>query len=316
MTSVSIIVPVYNTEKYLRKCLDSLVNQTLYNIEILVVNDGSTDNSQSIIDEYKAKYPIIKALKKENGGLSDARNYAFSHVKGEYIGFVDSDDYVENNMFEKMYNVAKQNNLDIVECNFTWEYPKKSKVDYGQKYINYDEFYLFGRVMACNKIFRTSAIKENKITFPVGLRYEDIEFFYKLTPYVTNTTLVEDSLYHYVQRNNSIINNQNAKTEDIFVILDDLVSFYKEKNIYQKYIYNLEYLYIRFLMGSSFLRMVKIKDRKTRKKLLEKSFNELNEKYPNWKENKLLEIKSKKNFYYKTINKFTFKIYSFIFRFI
>ena len=316
MINVSIIVPVYNTEKYLKKCLDSLVNQTIKNIEILIVNDGATDNSQKIINEYTEKYSVIKCLNKKNGGLSDARNYAIPYVSGEYIGFVDSDDYVDLNMYEKMYNLAKEKNLDIVECNFIWEYPNKTKNDTGKKYFNENDYFVYGRVMACNKIIKSSIVKNNNIKFPIGLRYEDIEFFYKLIPYIKNYDLIENYFYHYMQRENSIVNNQNIKTGDIFLILNNLINYYKENKIYEKYIINIEYLYIRFLLGSSFLRITKIKDKKIRKKLLNNSINELYNKFPKWKKNKLLKINTKKNIYYRTINKFTFKIYSLIFKFI
>jgi len=317
MVKVSIIVPVYNTENYLKKCLDSLVNQTLENIEILIVNDGSTDNSQKIIDEYKELYSNkIKIFNKSNGGLSDARNFAIPHTTGEYIGFVDSDDYIELDMFEKMYALAKTKNLDLVECNFNWEYPNKIKIDYGIDYLEKKDFFLFGRVMVCNKLFKTSIIKDNNITFSKSLNYEDIEFFYNLIPYINNYSLINNSFYHYIQRDNSIINNQTKKTADIFIILNNIINFYKSNNLFDIYKTELEYLYIRFLLGSSFLRIVKIKDKNLRKELLNKSINELYSTFPNWKENKLLKIKSKKNIYYKTINKFTFKIYSFIFKFI
>ena len=107
MYKVSVIIPVYNTEQYLNKCLDSLVNQTLKDIEIILINDGSTDNSQNIIDEYSAKYPDkIKSFIKENGGQATARNLGITKATGEYIGFVDSDDWIELNMYEELYNKA------------------------------------------------------------------------------------------------------------------------------------------------------------------------------------------------------------------
>ena len=316
MVDVSIIVPVYNTEKYLNKCLNSLVNQTLKNIEILVVNDGSTDNSQKIIDEFTSKYSNVKSFIKENGGLSDARNYAIPHALGEYIGFVDSDDFVDDTMFEKMFNTAKEKNIDLVECNFIWEYPNKSTKDNGTNLLNTSDYFLYGRVMACNKLFKSSILKENNIKFPKGLKYEDVEFYYTLIPYINSHALVKDYFYHYIQRDTSLVNNQNEKTADIFKILNNVLEFYKNHNLYEKYEKELEYLYIRFLMGSSFLRIVKIKDKALRKDLLNKSYLELNNKFPNWKQNELLNIKSKKNTYYKSINKSTYKFYSFIFRFI
>lgn len=317
MPKVSIIVPVYNTEKYLEKCLNSLVKQSLDDTEIIIVNDGSIDNSEIIVNKFKQDYPNkIVYLKKENGGLSDARNYGLAYANSEYVGFVDSDDYVELNMFEKLYTLAKEKNADLVECNFIWEYPNKTKIDYGFNYLNKKDFFLFGRVMVCNKLFKTSIIKNNNIVFPKSLNYEDIEFFYKLIPYINNYCLIDDIFYHYMQRENSIINNQNEKTADIFIILNNIVNFYESNNLFDIYKTELEYLFIRFLLGSSFLRMVKIKDKKLRKELLNKSINNLYSIFPNWKKNKLLKIKNKKNIYYKTVNKFTFKIYSFIFKFI
>lgn len=278
---------------------------------------GSTDSSVSAINEFNNKYPNkIIYLKKENGGLSDARNYALPYVNGEYIAFIDSDDYVELNMLEKMYNLAIKQNLDLVECNFIWKYPNKIKYDYGHKYSNIQDFFMFGRVMACNKLFKSSIIKNNNLQFPVGLRYEDIEFFYKYILYVKKSDLIAEPLYNYIQRDNSIINKQNEKNEDIFTILNNIINFYKLNNLYNKYKEELEYLNIRFLLGSSFLRIVKIRDKNIRKKLLNKTIRKLYNTFPDWKHNKLLKINNKKNIYYRTINKFTFKIYSFIFKFI
>ena len=135
MPKVSVIVPVYNVEEYLERCLDSLVNQTLKDIEIIIVNDGSTDGSKEIIQKYLNKYKNIVYLEKENGGLSSARNYGIPYAKGEYIGFVDSDDYVELTMYEKMYNKAIEEKSDMVECDFIWEYPNKKR--YYRKNKNY-----------------------------------------------------------------------------------------------------------------------------------------------------------------------------------
>ncbi len=118
MKKVSVIVPVYNVERYLEKCLNSLVNQTLAEIEIIVVNDGSEDNSKKIIDDFQQKYPlIIRPFSKENGGLSDARNFGLAKATGEFVGFVDSDDYVSETMFEEMYQLAKKHSAEMVICN-------------------------------------------------------------------------------------------------------------------------------------------------------------------------------------------------------
>lgn len=314
MKRISIIVPVYNTEKYLDKCLESLVNQTIDDIEIIIINDGSTDNSSKIIEKFVNLYPEkIKAFTKINGGLSDTRNYGIKKAVGEFIAFVDSDDYVDKNMYETMYEIAKKENADFVECDFSWAFTNHEKKDIGKIYKIFDDYFVYGRVMMCNKIFKKKIITENNILFPNNLNYEDIEFFYKFILHTKKSNKVNRIFYYYNQRENSIINIQTAKNTDIITILQNVVNYYKQLNVYDKYKSELEYLYIRLLLGSSFLRIIKIKDKKIKKELLEKNFNELNTKFPKWKNNNLLKkYKTKKNLYYKTINNFTYKVYALI----
>ena len=164
MIKISVIVPVYNVENYLRKCLYSLVNQTLQEIEILMVNDGSTDHSQEIIDEFQTDFPLkIKAFKKENGGLSDARNFGIAQAKGEYFGFVDSDDEVSPGMFEEMYHLAKKHDAEMVICNLQ-KVNEKGKIirklpqipNMPEKIFLRENFSVFSDIsyFACNKIFK------------------------------------------------------------------------------------------------------------------------------------------------------------------
>ena len=115
---LSIIVPIYNVEQYVDKCIQSILNQTYQNLEIILVDDGATDRSGSIADSYAAKDKRIKVLHKENGGISDARNYGLDHVTGDYILFVDSDDFIENTMCERLFAVANSTNADMVSCNY------------------------------------------------------------------------------------------------------------------------------------------------------------------------------------------------------
>ena len=185
MVKVSIIVPIYNVEKYLEKCLKSLVNQTLKEIQIILVNDGTKDNSGEIAKKYQEKYPEkVIYLEKENGGLSDARNYGKPHATGEYIAFLDSDDYVELDMYEEMYYLAQKEQSDMVECDFIWEYPNKSKQDIGTIYEGKKEMMEKVRVVAWNKLIKRTLLEETQISFPKGYRYEDLEFTYKLIPYL------------------------------------------------------------------------------------------------------------------------------------
>ena len=129
MSCLSVIVPCYNGEKFIGRCLESLVNQTLQDIEIIVINDGSTDNSQGIIDSYANEYHNIKAYKIPNSGIADARNFGVSKVETPYFGFLDCDDYTDATMFEKMYNKAIETNAQVVVSNFYWVKGKKKKLE-------------------------------------------------------------------------------------------------------------------------------------------------------------------------------------------
>lgn len=316
MPKISIIVPVYNVETYVEKCLKSLLEQTLEEIEIIVVNDGSTDHSKEIVQKIMKQFPDkIVYKEKENGGLSDARNYGINYAKGEYIAFFDSDDYVEKDMYEKMYEMAQKEKCDMVECDFFWEYPDHEKRDIGKAYQGKKEMLEKVRVMACNKIIKREILEKTNIRFSKGLRYEDVEFTYKLVPYLEKVSLLPEPCFHYVQRENSISNLQNERTKEIFQVLENVINYYRQEGFYDTYQTELEYIYARYAFCSSFLRMVKIQDKKLRKKLLEETWKKVNEKFPNWKKNQILKSqKNPKNFYMRTLNRVTFKLYSQIFR--
>ena len=317
MPKVTVIVPIYNVEKYLARCIDSLVNQTLNEIEIVLVNDGTKDSSGKIAMQYAKQYKEkIIYLEKENGGLSDARNYGLAYAKGEYIAFLDSDDYIEKNAYEEMYNKAIEENADYVECDFIWEYPNKKRKDKCYQYNNKKEMLAFARVVAWNKLIKREIIEENNIRFPKGLRYEDIEFTYKLIPHLNKICYVDQCFIHYIQRKNSIANVQNEKTAEIFEILDNVIRYYKEKNLFEEYRNELEYNYARYLLCSSLKRIAKIPDSNIRKELTKRTWEKLNSKFPHWKKNKILKNKSGKNMYMITVNKMTIKVYSLIFHII
>lgn len=316
MIKVSIIVPAYNVERYIEKCLNTLVNQTLEEIEIIVVNDGSTDGTKQKIEKFVEKYPQkIKCYDKTNGGLSDARNYGLPYVQGKYIGFVDSDDYVELNMFEEMYKKAEEENSDMVECDFIWEYtenkssPIKQKIDIGKMYQNKKEAFIYARVVAWNKLIKRETLERANIKFPKGLRYEDTEFFYKLLPSLNKISFVKIPMVHYIQRSDSIANTQNERVKEIFEIWENIFKFYKDNDLFDEYKNEIEYTYTRFLLCSSLLRIVKVGDKKIRKELEQKTWEELNRNFPEWKKNPILKKqKGAKNIYMKLVNKANFKI--------
>ena len=311
MPKVSVIVPVYNVEQYIEKCLDSLVNQTLQDIEFIIVNDGSTDRSKNIIFRYKEKNSNkLLYLEKENGGLSDARNYGMKYAKGDYIAFLDSDDYVELDTYEKLYNKAFETNADMVECDFYWEYPDKKIHDTKANYKNESDMYANARVVAWNKLYKRDVLLNSGIEFPKGLRYEDVEFFYKILPKLKKIELINEPLIHYIQRENSITFVQNERTQEIFIILDNVINYYKENGLYEKYQKELEYMYVRILFGSSLKRICKIADKEIKNKLLKQTIDNVYINFPNWKKNEILKkSKGLKNMYLRSINRFTFKIY-------
>ena len=312
MPKVSVIVPFYNVEGYIEKCLETLVNQTLEDIEIILVNDGSKDRSIEIANKFLEAYPDkLVYLEKENGGLSDARNYAIPYAKGEYIAFLDSDDYVEKDMYQKMYELAKKENSDMVECDFYWEYPDKLKKDVGVIYNGKKEMLEKVRVVAWNKLIRREILEKTEVKFPKGYRYEDVEFTYKLVPFIEKVSFLKKPCVHYIQREGSISNSQNERTKEIFDVLDHIIDYYKEKGIYETYQEEIEYIYVRYAFCSSLLRIVKIEDIALQEKLLNLTWEKVNMNFPNWKRNSILKKgKGLKNLYLKTINQFTYNIYT------
>ena len=140
---ISVIVPVYNVEKYLEKCIDSICNQTYRNLEIILVNDGSTDKSGILCDKFKIKDSRIIVIHKENGGLSDARNAGIDIANGEVLGFVDSDDYIMPEMYEKMLNIMYANDLDIVQCGYKKVYENYDNIN--DIFINKTDIKIFNR---------------------------------------------------------------------------------------------------------------------------------------------------------------------------
>ena len=277
---VSVIVPVYNVEKYIKKCLDSLVNQTLNGVEIIVVNDGSPDNSQKIIDEYTKKYKNVKSYIKENGGLSDARNYGIKKATGEYISFVDSDDYIRNDMLEIMYNYAIKEDLNVVVCDSINVYDNGSEIliKSNNNYSDNDvRNYIISPPMACTRLFKKTIF--DKIQFKKNIYYEDLE----MTPKVVNITdkigFVSEGLYYYVQRDGSIM-KQNAFNKKLLNIFDVLKS--NKDLLEDKFPEEIEYMYITHLLRTASLRFLNYDNGK---EYIYKIHNIMKEYFPKWKNN-------------------------------
>ena len=318
---VSIIVPVYNVEKYIGKCLDSLVNQTLKDIEIIIINDGSTDGSQKIIDKYKKKYPkLIKSYIKDNRGQGPARNFGLEKAEGKYIGYVDSDDYVKLNMYEKLYNIAVKTNADVVIT-------RDSKLkEAGFVHENYfikefedkKENAFFGNMGVCNKIYRKDLITNNNILFKEKKWYEDFAFTLKVLINAKNIEYyLDESLYYYLERSGSTMNNSNIKRNlEIIDACDDIIDYLRKNKLYKEYYDIIEFLVIDHIYISAIVRIIRAEaDYKNKKEIINQLINYIKENFPNYKNNKYIKTLPKnRKIIYNLINVKQYKLINLIFK--
>ena len=233
---ISVIIPVYKVEKYLDKCIDSVINQTYDNLEIILVDDGSPDNCPKMCDEYAKKDKRIKVIHKENGGLSDARNKGIDIATGEFITFIDSDDYVEKNYVEFLYNLAKENNAEISMGKQYVRYTNKTlNTGTNNLYVlnSHDtlEKTLYGEdfdVSAWAKLYKKDLFKE--IRYPKGRLFEDSATTYKLIDKANKIVLKSVPIYNYMMRNDSITNETfNKKKFDLIKSTEEMCDYIEEK---------------------------------------------------------------------------------------
>lgn len=311
---VSIIIPVYGVEKYISKCLESLVNQTLNDIEIIVVNDGTKDNSQKIIDKYVKKYPDkVKSFIKENGGQGSARNYGLKQANGDYIGYVDSDDYVELEMYEKLYNKAISDNLDIAICgnyNVSEDY-KNKKVDL--EFIKFEDNKinaLFGKKAVWNKIYKKSIVE--KLEFRSKVWYEDFDFSIKAICSAKKIEYVNEPLYDYLLREGSTMNNSNVIRN--LEILDAFNEIVKDKK-YKKYYDIIEFLAIDHIYISTIVRVINAKvDKNIKIEVIDKLIDYMNNNFPDFRNNKYIETLSRnRKIIYNLINRKRYNLIKLLF---
>lgn len=216
---LSVIVPVYNTAPWLRRCLDSICGQSYANLEILCVNDGSTDNSAEILAEYAAKDARIKVFTQANAGLSAARNTALEHASGEWVTGVDSDDYIAQDIFAKaLASITEQVDMVAVGVMEKWEdAPERDSVSesYPRDEVLPMTVRQAGEMLVCfwNKLWRRSLIEQHGLRFPHGLVHEDDGFFYQYAPYVRQVALCSAVGYYYMQRRGSITKSGQSELE-------------------------------------------------------------------------------------------------------
>ncbi len=273
---LSIIIPAYNAESYLSKCLDSLVKQKVCSFEVIVVNDGSLDQTESIVLEYKRQYSFIKLLNKENGGVSSARNMGLQFAKGEFIGFVDPDDYVDANMFLEMLNIAKEKNVDILMCGYREIYESNNSYEvvssiregvYNEEEIKTDiltrliginkydlqnnlEHGIFGQVWRC--IFRRNIITTNELVFLEDVNYGEDEIF--LIIYLMHSSsfyMLNKPLYNYVRHKTSLTMSKNISkmNRNMITLMEKKYETLVKFNEYKKFEEEFYYYVCRRVIG-------------------------------------------------------------------
>lgn len=228
MPKYSIIIPVYNTEKYLKKCLDSVLNQTYKDYEIIIVNDGSTDNSKDIIEEYQKKYDFIKTINQDNQGLSMARNNGIKKAKGKYFLLLDSDDYLENKLLEKLDTETKENpSIDLIR--FQINNVKNKTIPYNEEeFHNLSGKEAFMKIVnyhyvenAWSYLYNKEYFIKNKFEFMKGIYHEDFALIPLVIEKAKSVSSINYLGYNYVERQNSIMTNTDykktlKKTEDFY----------------------------------------------------------------------------------------------------
>ena len=286
MCKLSVIIPVYNVESYLKECLDSVCNQTLEDIEIICIDDGSTDNSLNILKEYASSDSRIKIISKENGGQATARNLGIREACGEYIAFVDSDDFIKPTMFEKLYSKAKHKNLDVVMCKIAtynnqtgeikdnvWYYMLGVFREFNKNVFNHKDTRQFTCEIAVtpfNKIYKSSLLKENNIYFPEGLIFEDEKFFYDIYLRSKRVSIVDEPLYYYrINRKGSTVDiSKNNNYIDIIPIFKQIRETFKETGNYDDY---------KILLANRFIHLEFARFTETSHEYKEKFFNLMKE---------------------------------------
>ncbi|MBR6637233.1 MAG: glycosyltransferase [Lachnospiraceae bacterium] len=318
---VSVIVPVYNTEPYLRKCLDSLVFQTLEEVEIVAVNDGSPDNSKAILEEYKERFPEkMQVIHKENGGQASARNLALQVCRGEYIGFLDSDDFVHEDMFEKLYNAAAEKNADYAACGYTDITYEGEKVVVLQDYVasrvakQTRDMFFGAHVSPFLHIYKRSIINEAQVTFPEGYIYEDTAFYLNLVPYIHELAVVEEPLAVRLRRSNSTTTTfKKERIRHIMPVLKNSIDYYKANGFWDEYKDELEYFCVRVLLCSSMQRISRLAKFKDAKDLARETLSFIKEHFTNYRKNKYFKS-GMTNLYMKMFNGFTMPVFLVLFR--
>lgn len=313
MADISIIVPIYNAEKYIEKCVDSLLNQTKKELEFILINDGSTDGTHDILKSYKDKR--IKYFKNKNQGIGKTRNFGIEKATGKYIIFIDSDDYIEPTACEELYNKAKEEKADVVVCDFYKVYDDGSQEDINlpsfktSKLKDNPNILIDINLSPWNKIYSTKLIKDNNISFAEGIKYEDVPFVSEALDKANKIAKLDKKLNYYVIHGNSETTVRDKRIFDILKIVDMVRTYYKNKKYMSEVV---DKLTVRIITNYN-IQQRNQKDIKVGMEFIDNAFKYLKEEVPNYKDNKYFENRS----FLKCIiekNKFITKTYCYIYR--
>lgn len=295
MKEISVIVPIYNVEKYLKKCLQSLQNQNFESYEVILVDDGSTDNSRKIAEKYvEVHRDTFTVVAQENKGLSEARNTGMQYAKGRYICFVDSDDYVEESYLQEMYLCAEKTGSELVFCAFRSVDEKGNLIKdvfeqgfrAGNTYkIDDRKDLLLTQNAAWNKLYKKEIIDKNDLKFTPGAWYEDLRFVKKYMLFASKFAYCDLVLYNYLIRQGSIMNSMSSKRNvEIVDAIDEVTEFYKTKDVFEVFREEIEFLAIDHIYISALVRLIRSGD----KKQFEEVRREFLKRFPEYKNNKYL----------------------------
>lgn len=296
MEKVSVIIPVYNAEKYIEDTLKSILNQTYNNMEIVAVNDGSLDNSLKILLDFEQKFgEKIKVIDITNGGPGRARNIGIEKAEGTYITFVDSDDTIEKNMIEVMLNKITKTSSDMCICGMSFiknGTVRKYTVDEGEISVHK---YLLSDIMAtpCNKMYKKSLFTDVK--FDRNLSFEDLEIIPKLCIKADKIVGVNECFYNYYQRENSRNTISEKSAFDAIKVVKSILDFYKQQGKFEEYHNELEYIAVYHTIGSKAVGISRIKEKSKKREVLNAYYTFLNENFLEWDKNKYLMMMSMKH---------------------
>lgn len=291
---VTVIVPVYNSEKYIKKCIESILNQTFKKFELLIINDGSKDNSQKIIEEYQKKDPErIVIVNQENKGVSRTRNEAIKMANGKYLMFIDNDDYIDKDYIETFVNAIKENDLDVVLGGY--RRPNEEGKVIKELHLKDEEWSKFMIFAPWAKIYKKEYLINNDITFlPVNIG-EDVYFNIQAMFLSEKIKIIDYVGYNWFFNTKSVSNTvqKNIKNLQVYDLLNKCYYVIKEKKILEKNYEIMEMYFIRYIVWVLLFSIKKL-DYKTINEEYKKIFSWLKEKFPNYKKNKLLGLRKPK----------------------